>query len=120
VSRDHRKLRVFQLADELVEQVYRVSGEFPASERYTLKVQLRRAALSTACNIVEGSARRSTKEYLGFLNIAAGSAAETRYLVELSCRLKFIDAAIGEPLVNRYTQLCAQLHALISSLSPEP
>jgi len=41
---------------------------------------LHRAALSTSTNIVEGSARRTTREYLNFINIAAGSATEARYL----------------------------------------
>jgi len=39
---------------------------------------------SAAANIVEGSARRTTREYLNFINIAAGSATEGRYLVDVS------------------------------------
>ena len=72
MSRDHRKLRVFTLADCLVVDVYRASSGFPASERYGLQSQLRKAAVSSAVNIVEGSARRTDAEYLHFLNIALG------------------------------------------------
>jgi four helix bundle protein len=45
MSRKHDKLRVFQLADSLAGQVYRHSASFPASERFGLQSQLRRAAV---------------------------------------------------------------------------
>ena len=120
MSRDHRKLRVFALADGLVTKIYPLTQHFPATERFGLQMQLRRAAVSAACDIVEGCARRSTSEYLNFLNIAAGSASEARYLLEVSCRLGFLSKEDGQTVTGTYTELCALLQALISSLGPEP
>jgi four helix bundle protein len=119
MSRDHRKLRVFVLADGLVTKIYTITQQFPAAERFGLQSQLRRAAVSAACNIVEGCARRKTNEYLNFLNIAAGSASESRYLVELSCRLGFLSEEESLPVAAKYTELAARLGALINSLRPD-
>src|SRR5262249_31996162 len=120
MSRDHRKLRVFNLADDLVLEVYRITKSFPAEERYGIQSQLRRAALSTAVNIVEGCARRTTREYAAFVNVATGSAAESRYLVDLSIRLGYLTPADHQGTINRLDDLVAQMKALGSSLDNKP
>jgi four helix bundle protein len=120
MSRDHRKLNVFILADSLVPDVYNVSRAFPTSERFGLQMQLRKASVSAASNIVEGCARRTTKEYVNFLNIACGSAAEASYLSGLSVRLEFFNAVDGNRLAASYSGLVAMLTALIHSLNGEP
>lgn len=118
MSRDHRKLRVFTLADDLVVDVYRMTAALPIEERFGLQSQVRRAAVSAASNIVEGCARRTTKEYLNFLSIAVGSAAETQYLLTLAERLGFLKMGSCDPLGSRYSELLRGLKALIHSLEP--
>jgi four helix bundle protein len=90
VSRDHKKLNTFHLADALAICVYRETANFPPGERYGLQSQLRRAAVSIPTNIVEGSARRSEGDYVRFLGIALSSACEADYLIDLCQRLSIL------------------------------
>ena len=90
MSRDPRKLEVFQLADSLVVRVYHATRNVRTQERYGIQQQVRRSAISVACNLVEGCARRTQKEYLHFVNVALASAAETRYWLHLASRLGMV------------------------------
>ncbi|MFN7914604.1 MAG: four helix bundle protein [Vicinamibacterales bacterium] len=116
MARDHRKLHVFSLADSLLIAVYRATKALPPSERFGLQDQIRRAALSTATNIVEGSARRTTREYVNFLNLANGSAAETHYLLTVVCRLNYVPESAVEPLLTQCAELQRGLQAMINTL----
>lgn len=116
MSRDHRKLRLFQDADTLVVHIYQISQGFPVAERYGLCGQMRKAAVSTATNIVEGCARRSESEYVNFLNIATGSAAETRYLVDISNRLGFLKSEDTPSILRQCDDVVKGLKALVNTL----
>ena len=91
MARDHRNLDAFKLADELVLQVYQSTTKLPVSERFGMQSQLRRAALSTPTNIVEGCARSTEGDLLRFLDIAFASSREVLYLITVAHRLSFLD-----------------------------
>jgi len=116
MSNDHRKLDAFTLADQLSLRVYEATQNFPASETYGLRSQIRRAAVSVPTNIVEGCARDSNKEYAHFLSIALGSARELIYLIELSVRLNLLDLAVGQPLIELGGRIAAATSALKKSI----
>jgi four helix bundle protein len=71
-------------ADELAHLVYKATKKFPKEELYGLTSQLRRAALSVPLNIVEGFARKGSRDYRQFLYIAYGSLKETKYLLNFA------------------------------------
>jgi four helix bundle protein len=116
MSRNHEKLRVFQLADALAFEMYRATAPFPPEERFGLQSQLRRAAVSTAANIVEGCARRSRADYARFIDIALGSAAETDYLLDLSHRLGALHLEAFEKCKGYSRQLLPALQKLLDSI----
>jgi four helix bundle protein len=88
--RDHTKLRAFELADDLVLLIYKITRYFPKEEIYGITSQVRRAAVSVPTNIVEGCARSTQVEYHRFLVMAYGSLREVDYQFNLSTRLEFI------------------------------
>ena len=118
MARDHRKLDAFKLADELALAVYAATADFPLNERYGLQSQLRRAAVSTPTNIVEGCARNSEGDYLRFLDIALGSAREALYLMSVARRLSMFERGdatrieqLGERVAGSLVNLRKSLQA---------
>jgi len=97
--RDHRKLRAFELADDLV-----------------VASQIRRAAVSIASNIVEGCARNSEADFLHFLDMAYGSAREVEYQITLAHRLRYLSAEDFQSLNAKCEETAKVLHGLIRSL----
>ena len=57
----------------LVEDVCRLTSQFPPDERFGLTTQIRRATVSIASNIGEGKRRKRQRALLNHLNIALGS-----------------------------------------------
>jgi four helix bundle protein len=111
--RDHRKLKAFELADELALLTYMETKGFPREEAYGLTSQMRRAAVSVPSNIVEGCARNTEKDYLRFLDDAYGSAKELGYQASLAKRLGLISS---DDLENRANETARVLNALINAL----
>lgn len=89
-EKTYKRLLVWQKADELVLQIYKMTTQFPPHEIYGITSQLRRAAVSVPTNIVEGVGRQSKKELKRFVTISLGSLAETEYLLELCLRLGYL------------------------------
>jgi four helix bundle protein len=106
----------FQKADGLVIEVYKWTEKLPNDENYVLRSQIRRSAISVPANIVEGSARTSQREYLNHLNIALGSAAELRYLLELAGRIYPSRVGTGSQLPTRASEVVRILVGLVDAL----
>ncbi|MCH8824063.1 MAG: four helix bundle protein [Planctomycetes bacterium] len=120
MARDHRKLRAFELADELALSVYQRTRVFPDDERYGLTSQIRRAAVSVAANIVEGAGRDSEPDFVRFLHIALASLREVGYYIDLARRLNYLGSTEADSLKKQYNETASVLHGLIKSFKRSP
>ncbi|WP_392476380.1 four helix bundle protein [Nostoc sp. C110] len=73
---DFKDLKIWQKGIDIAEKCYFLTKLFPKDELYGMVQQIRRSAASIPANIAEGYGRRSTAEYIRFLNIAQGSLNE--------------------------------------------
>ena len=80
----YERFDAWKAAHHLALQVYKVTGDWPANERYGLTAQIRRAALSAPTDIAEGSAKRSSRQFRRYLDIALGSLSEVSYLLRFT------------------------------------
>ena len=112
-----RDLVVSHRAIELSVSVYQFTQVFPKEELFGLRSQLRRAAVSVASNIAEGSGRRSTGELCQFLGHARGSSNEVQTQLIISQKLGFG----ADELRFKCEQFCHEvekrLNALMTSLT---
>lgn len=74
--KSYKELIVWQKSIELVKEIYILTSKLPKEEAYGLSSQMRRSAISVPSNIAEGQHRKNLPEFLQFLRIAYGSAAE--------------------------------------------
>ncbi|AXG69118.1 hypothetical protein KORDIASMS9_01337 [Kordia sp. SMS9] len=91
--RDFKKLEIWKNGIALVKEVYKLSDNLPSTERYGLKSQITRAAVSIPSNIAEGCSRNSEIEFKRFLEIAIGSLFELETQMIIITELNLIEAS---------------------------
>jgi four helix bundle protein len=113
----HKNLLVWQKSIDFVTKIYQLTRSFPKEELYSIVSQIRRSAVSIPSNIAEGCARKNTKEYIQFLYVSLGSAAELETQLIISSSLGYFDTN-GEcnPQIQ-LQEIIRMLIGLIKSLS---
>ena len=108
--KSYKELFVWQRAIELVKEIYSITKSFPKDELYGLTSQMRRATISIPSNIAEGYQRKNRKEYLQFLRIAYGSAAELETQLIISKEMySNISFSKAESLLN-------EIHRMLNTI----
>lgn len=114
--RSYRDLIAWQKSMRLMLEVYEITRLFPKEETYGLAQQLRRAVVSVPSNIAEGSSRRSTQEFLRFLNIATGSLAEIETQITAARMLGYLADNLEAELLEKCDEVSRIIQGLYDSL----
>jgi len=112
----YKELIIWQKSMTLATMIYRVTQSFPASERYGLSNQMRRAAVSVPSNIAEGQARQTSTEFNQFLSIANGSLAELETQIILSQNLSYVTEVQSSELLSLLGEVVRMIRALKAKL----
>jgi four helix bundle protein len=117
-TRHFRDLIAWQKAMGLAREVYLLTEEFPKSETFGLRMQLRRSAVSVASHIAEGHGRLTDAQLRNSLGIARGSLFELETQMQLACDLKFLDKQSAEQLLNAGIEVAKLINGLLGVLEP--
>jgi len=104
------KLNVWKDSVSFVKSIYTITQSFPSEEKFGLINQLRRASVSIASNLAEGSSRSTNKDKAHFTTIAFSSAMEVLNQLIISKELNYISQ-------EDYLQLRLQLEKITNMLN---
>lgn len=85
------RLDIWPEIRKLVNEVYKVTKDFPKEEMFGIVNQIRRAVVSVSSNLAEGTSRTSSKDQAHFTQIAYSSLMEVLSQLIISYDLNFIN-----------------------------
>ena len=113
---DYKDLRVWREAVSVATLSFEYGTTLPQAERYGLRSQIQRAAVSVPSNIAEGSARKSPRDFQRFLRMAYGSACELETQIFIAEQVGIGDSSKATELLGRSELVRRMLAGLISSI----
>ncbi len=114
--RDFRTLNIWKGGIVIVKQVYRLAEFLPIEEKYGLRSQICRSAVSIPSNIAEGCSRSSQIDFKRFLEMALGSSFELETQLIIVEELSLISAKEIKAVFDRLNKEEKMINSLISKL----
>ena len=112
------KLNVWIDAKELVKLIYEATRKFPDEEKFGLTSQMRRAAISVASNLAEGTSRKTNKDKAHYSTIAYSSLMELLNQVIIAEELNYIRKSIYQEIRDQIQKVSNKINALRNSQTP--
>jgi four helix bundle protein len=100
-----------------VTEVYLITKKLPKDEIYGLIPHVRRSSISIPSNIAEGYGRKSTNDYIRFLQISIGSLYELQTQLEICLNLKYISKQLFNDIFETSREIERMLSSLINKLN---
>jgi four helix bundle protein len=116
---DFKKYAVWNESMDLVDSIYSLIDKLPQNERYGLRSQAARSAVSIPLNIAEGSSRTSAKDFKRFLEIALGSAFELETILLVIQRRNWDNVPDPESIIPKIVFIQKQLGWLIARVKEQ-
>jgi four helix bundle protein len=116
--KDFQDLIIWQKGMDIAEKCYYLTQSFPKEELYGMVQQVRRSSASIPANIAEGYGRRSSGDYVRFLNISQGSINELQTHLILCQRVGLCNAKDIELILDWLQEETRMIYALIKKLKP--
>ena len=118
-THEYSRLLIWQNSISLSVKIYSVTKTFPDSEKFGVTNQLRRASVSIASNIAEGSTRGTKRDFISFLRISLGSLAELDTQILIAQKIGYLPENLYNELHSEITLLIGMIHSFIKkNLSP--
>ena len=114
-ARNFEELQVWQKGHRMVLNIYKITKSFPEEEKFGLISQIRRSGVSICANIAEGY-KKSTKDFIRYLEISEGSLEETKYHLILSKDLEYCTSSQFKELYEKAEEVGKMLNGLINRL----
>jgi four helix bundle protein len=112
-----KDLRVYKLAFESQQEIFKVSKTFPAGERYALTDQIRRSSRSIGANIAEGwQKRRYVAHFVSKLTDADGEQAETQHWLDTAGACNYVSEKEQTALLGK----CKRIGQMLGTMMAKP
>ncbi|MDT7833394.1 four helix bundle protein [Flavobacteriaceae bacterium S356] len=112
-------LKMWQKSIKLTKAVYTLISDVSPDEKYGLKSQIKRSAVSIPSNIAEGAGRNSQKEFQHFLSIANGSSYELQTQLILLVELNLVDKNKVQPVIELCIEIQKMNYSFQKTLKPQ-
>jgi four helix bundle protein len=114
------KLQAWQKAMALADVIYEATRRFPQDERFGLTNQMRRAAVSIASNLAEGTSRHSGPDFAHFIEISAGSLFELVTQSHIANRQQLLPDEQLKGIIGASDELSRMLSGLRHAVASKP
>ena len=114
--KNFEELEIWKEARRLTQIIYQLTKTDKFSRDFSLRDQVRRAAVSIMSNVAEGFERGGNQEFLQFLYVAKSSCGEVRSQLYVALDQGYIISSDAEQLIVAFRRLCGMIGNMISYL----